>query len=88
MVAVRWSNGHVDTASTWPELFESVRKSQWRAYDETSFRRAMAWRALQWSGLIIDHEAPARRFFHELEAAKLVMIDRDDDRHDDTTGGR
>jgi hypothetical protein len=54
MVAVEWSNGVVDEATTWQGLMDEVRRVQWRPFTEEGFRWEMGKRALRWSGTEID----------------------------------
>jgi len=76
MHTIIWSNGHTDRAETWQGLMDLVRADQWREYDEQTFRAEMAKRALIWNGTEIDMGAPPKRFFEELERAKLIQIER------------
>ena len=83
MVAVRWSNGHVDVARSWAELLTLVRKTQWGVLPESEFREMLAKRAWRWSGVAIDPAAPPRRFFRELAEARLVEIVTDPKLYDE-----
>jgi hypothetical protein len=74
MVAVRWSNGQVDTARSWAELLEVVRKTQWTLLPEQEFRYMLAKRAWRWSLTPVDPDTTPRRFFKQLERARLVEI--------------
>lgn len=76
MHRVIWSNGKVDEARTWTGLLDQIREDQWRGYTDWEFRAEMAKRAWRWSRTSIDMGASPRRFFHELERAKLIIIDR------------
>lgn len=73
-VRVRWSNGHVDSASTWQGLLDKVRKSQWWAWSEEEFRLVLAKRSLRWSATEIDIDGDAELLFRELERARLVEV--------------
>lgn len=74
MVAVRWSNGQIDTARSWSELLQVVRKTQWSLLPENEFRYMLAKRAWRWSLTPVDPDAPPHRFFKQLERARLVEI--------------
>jgi hypothetical protein len=74
MVAIEWGDGRQLAASTWDELFHMVREKAWNGLDEDSFRQEMAKRALRWSGTVIDPWLPARKFFRELERARMLVI--------------
>lgn len=76
MHRIIWSNGKVDQASTWQGLLDRIRGDQWRGYAEWEFRAEMAKRAWRWSHTSIDMGARPRRFFQDLERAKLIIIDR------------
>jgi len=73
-VRVRWSNGHVDSATDWQELLDKVRLSQWATWDEEDFRLVLGKRALRWSRTEIDTLADPERLFVELERAQLIEI--------------
>lgn len=81
-VAVRWSNGQVDTAATWEELLEVVRADQFRDYPEDEFRRVLAKRAWRWSRWPVNPDLPAELLFQELAMAKLIVFVYDDEKGD------
>lgn len=83
MVAVRWSNGQIDTARSWQELLDLVRKTQWSLMPEDEFRYMLAKRAWRWSLTPVDTEATPRRFFKQLERARLVEILTSTDEYDE-----
>ncbi len=76
MHEIIWSNGHLDRARTWQGLMDIVRTTQWHDYDEEEFRAAMGKRAWRWAGAHIDIGATPKRFFEELERAKMIYIYR------------
>jgi hypothetical protein len=77
MHTITWSSGRVDQAPTWQAMLDLVRADQWAEYDsEDGFRAELAKRAYRWSTTAIDIGAPPRRFFLELERARLIIIER------------
>ena len=75
MVKVRWLDGAVMAAPDWETLLAAVRRQQVRTWrTERGFRKALARRALVWSGTEIDHRGTARQFCHELQRAQFFGI--------------
>ena len=74
MVTIRWSNGQEDSADTWQELLDRVRKFQWSVMPEDEFRGVIAKRAWRWTLTSIDAELPPAGLFAEMERAKLIEI--------------
>jgi len=79
MPTITWSNEKSDHAKTWEELETAVRLDQWWALDPDEFRQEMAKRAQRWSGTEIVTAGSSEQFLRELERAKLVRIETDDD---------
>jgi len=80
--AIRWSNGVVDMAPTWEQLEAKVRETQWWSYEPDEFRRAMAKRALVWSGTEIDVTGSSEEFFAQLRRAYLIEYVTDEKEED------
>ena len=74
MVGVEWSDGTQVFAPDWEALFNQVRESQWTAMPPQHFRAEMAKRAIRWSNTRIDPWLPHRKFFMELERARMLMV--------------
>ncbi len=78
MIVIRWDNDERDVGSTWQEVLDHVRETQWRTYEsEAEFREEMAWRAFNWSLTEIETGGTAEEFFRELERARVVRIEQD-----------
>jgi hypothetical protein len=76
-VIVRWENDERDAGSTWQELLDHVRNTQWCPYEtEAEFREDMARRAFNWSLTEIDTSGTAEEFFRELERARMIWIEQ------------
>lgn len=74
-VGVKWPNGSKDTAETWEELEEGLRKKQWVEYTgQAAFRNELAVRALRWSRTEIETDGNSRDFFYELERAGMLTV--------------
>ena len=76
MHTITWSNGSRDTARTWQALLDRIRRAQWIEMEEDEFRAEMGKRAWVWSETVIDIGASPRRFFEELERARMIQIER------------
>jgi len=74
MVGIEWSDGTQVFAPDWETLFDSVRKAQWTELPPRVFRAEMAKRAIRWSNTRIDPWLPDRKFFKELERARMLII--------------
>ena len=78
MIVIRWDNDERDVGSTWQELLDLVRHTQWYTYEsEAEFRADMARRAFNWSLTEIDTGGTAEEFFRELERARVIRIEQD-----------
>jgi hypothetical protein len=80
MPAIRWSNGYVDKASTWQDLLDGVRMSQWNGMPEDEFRAVLASRAYRWSLTKVDPDLDVADLFVALRDAHLIeIIDSEED---------
>lgn len=79
MVSIQWSNGSTTSARTWDDLTAKVAAIQWHEYTPEQMRHVLAKRAWRWSNVDVDPDAASREFWHGLETAKLVIIEKDDD---------
>jgi hypothetical protein len=78
VIVIRWENDERDVGSTWQELLDHVRDTQWYTYEsEAEFRADMASRAFNWSLTEIDTGGTAEQFFRELKRARVIRIERD-----------
>ena len=80
MIVIRWDNDERDVGSTWQELLDHVRNTQWYTYEsEAEFRADMARRAFNWSlteAVVVAAPArarkPRRASWRELPAAEMA----------------
>lgn len=78
MIVIRWENDERDVGSTWQEILDHVRDTQWYTYEsEAEFRAVMAHRAFIWSLTEIETGGTAEEFFRELERARVIRIEQD-----------
>ena len=75
---VIFPDGSFAQSPTWGGLEYRLRQEAWNPTNSEKFRKVMANRARVWSGTPVDVELISRQFFEDLEAAKLLIIVRDE----------
>lgn len=76
-ITVRWPDGYSDSAPTWRELEDQIRREQWTTYTRHQFRHEMRDRARLWSGLDrrVRVHSTSRRFIESLAAAGMFTLE-------------
>lgn len=79
--AIVWPDGVTQSAPTWRALLEDLRRLPWNQHFKNmqDFKDEMARRAYVWYGEpVVRPSSPPKRFFQELERAKMLRILTDD----------